>query len=210
VTRVLDAAGDPPAAGAIQRAVAALAAGEAIGVPTDTVYGLAARADVAGATAAIFELKGRPEGLALPVLVASVGQAARVGEGLDEGAGGPARRLVEHFWPGGLTVVVRRRPGPAMDLGGDPATVGLRCPDHPVIRALCSEVGPLPTTSANRHGEPPITRAEDVAATFPGLLVLDAGRCDGAPSTVVDCTGAGVRLIREGDIPWARIETALA
>ena len=90
------------------------------------------------------------------------------------------------------------------------ATIGLRCPDHPVPRALCRAVGPLATTSANVHGgDTPVTAA-GVADVFGGLVavVLDGGPCEGSPSTVVDCTGAEPKLLREGRLPWTEILSA--
>ena len=98
----------------------------------------------------------------------------------------------------------------AIDLGGDAGTVGLRCPDHAIPRHLCRAVGPLATTCANRHGAAPLETADAVRAEFGDevAVVLDGGRCAGAPSTVVDCTGAEPRLLREGRVPWAEVEAA--
>ena len=102
-----------------------------------------------------------------------------------------ATALMARFWPGALTVVLPARAGLAADLGDDDATIGVRCPAHPVPLALCAAVGPLATTSANRHGEPTLTTAAEVVAVFGDavLVVLDGGTCTGSPSTVVDCTG---------------------
>ena len=190
---------------ALDAAAAALGAGGVVGVPTDTVYGLAAAPEVEGATAAVFALKGRPEGAALPVLVAGFDQAAGVGD--MEGAAGV---LAGRLWPGGLTLVVRRRAGVEWDLGGDPATIGLRCPAHEVARELCRRCGPLVATSANRHGEPALASAAEVVEAFPGLVVLDGGECRGVASTVVDLTGPEPRLLRAGEVPWEDVTDALA
>ena len=118
-----------------------------------------------------------------------------------------AERLMARFWPGALTFVVPRRPDVTVDLGRDEATVGLRCPDHPVPIALCRQVGPLATTSANLHGQPTATTAAQVEELFGAAVpvVLDAGTCEGSPSTVVDCTGEQVKLLREGRIPWEAV-----
>ena len=174
-------------ADATDAAVDALRRGDVIGIPTDTVYGLAALdAD------ALFEIKQRPRHVEIPVLVSGAEQLAELGaEPPSE-----AKRLMARFWPGALTVVVRC---------GD-RTVGVRCPAHEVPVALCRAVGPLSTTSANLHGEPTATTAQQVDDLFEGsILVLDAGPCEGNPSTVVDCTGDVPKLLREGRIPWSEI-----
>ena len=120
-----------------------------------------------------------------------------------------ARHLADRYWPGGLTLVVPRAPGFTVDLGGPPAarmTVGVRWPDHPSIDQLCRAIGPLAVTSANRHGAPPATTAAEVLAELSGVeqsvVVLDGGRCAGAPSTVVECRGPATRCLREGAVPW--------
>ena len=200
---LVEADGDPPPSDAITAARAALAAGGVIGLPTDTVYGLAADPAVPGGTDALFALKGRPTAVALPVLVSGVEQADLIGD-LSDGAHALARTL----WPGGLTLVVERRPGVDMDLGGDPTRIGLRCPAHPVPLELCRRSGPLAATSANRHGESDLASASEVAETFPGLLVLDGGECRGVSSTVVDATGDTPQLIRAGAVPWEDVLAA--
>ena len=171
----------------IDAAVDALRRGEVIGIPTDTVYGLAALEEDA-----LFEIKQRPRHVEIPVLVADEAQMAELGVDLPS----EAKRLMARFWPGALTIVVRRGGG----------TVGVRSPDHEVPIALCRAVGPLKTTSANRHGEPTATTAAHIEELFAGsILVLDGGTCEGSPSTVVDCTGDAVKLLREGRIPWDEI-----
>jgi tRNA threonylcarbamoyl adenosine modification protein (Sua5/YciO/YrdC/YwlC family) len=171
-------------------------------IATDTVYGLAADPFRPGATKRIFEAKGRPTGMQLPVLVDSVVQAEAVVVPDDR-----ARRLMARFWPGGLTVVMPRRPGMDLELGDDSRTVGVRCPDHPVARKLCAEVGPLAVTSANRHGQPTPPTAAEVADLFGEAVaaVLDGGRCEGMPSTVVDCTGPEIVLLRKGTVAWSDV-----
>jgi tRNA threonylcarbamoyl adenosine modification protein (Sua5/YciO/YrdC/YwlC family) len=185
-------------------AVEALRAGAVVGIPTDTVYGLAADAGRGAATDAVFVLKRRPPNLELPVLVADVAQAEDLAAG---GLPDLGRLLVGHFWPGPLTIVVERRGDLDWAIGGDGRTIGLRCPAHAVARTLCRRVGPLATTSANRHGEPPLTTAADVTREFGGAVavVVDGGVCDGTSSTVVDVTGGTVRCIRDGAVPWAEV-----
>ena len=188
-------------------AVRALQAGEVVAVPTDTVYGLAVDPSRAGATGRLFAVKGRPADVALPVLVADIAQAERLWE---LAVAAVARRLAERFWPGPLTVVVARAAGIDWDLGGDVSTIGLRCPDHELVRELCRLVGPLATTSANRHGEPPLRTAGAVTDCFGAALpVIDGGECDGEPSTVVDATTDPLRCLRAGAIAWEAVLEAV-
>jgi len=189
-------------------AVAALRAGAVVAVPTDTVYGLAVDPGQAQAVARLFTLKERPSEVALPVLVDGRQQVSAVTGPL----GSAAEHLAGRYWPGPLTLVVPRRRTFTTDLGGPPSarrTVGVRWPDHPVIRALCRELGPLAVTSANVHGLPPATRAEEVAGIFAGhddlAVILDGGVCNGTPSTVVECRGPALRCLREGAIPWSEL-----
>ena len=171
--------------------------------PTDTVYGLAADPFRPGATDRIFAAKRRPRDVALPVLVTGRDQALTLTTAVPDLALG----LMERFWPGALTLVLPSRADLAADLGDDEVTVGVRCPAHPVARALCQAAGPLATTSANFHGGATFTTAQEVAAAFDTSVpvVLDAGRCAGRPSTVVDCTGHDPKLLREGRISWAEV-----
>jgi tRNA threonylcarbamoyl adenosine modification protein (Sua5/YciO/YrdC/YwlC family) len=175
-----------------------------VAIPTDTVYGIAVDPFVAGATARLFEAKHRPKDVRLPVLVNDDAQADRLALIDDR-----ARALMARFWPGGLTVIVPRRSEVDIVLGngaGAP-TVGVRCPDHIVPRTLCVEVGPLATTSANLHGKGTPPTADEVRELFGDAVavVVDGGRCEGEPSTVVDCTGARPRLVREGTVPWSDV-----
>ena len=189
--QVVDAVADP--AGAVATAAAELRAGRPVVLPTDTVYGVAVPAADAAAVGDVFERKGRDGAKPMAVLVADTRQAAGL-------------------WPGPLTVVVNRAAGVELHLGpgaGHLDTVGLRCPDHDLVRALAAEVGPLATTSANRAGEPsPPTAVGAAAAVGGNLLVLDGGRCDGIPSTVVDLTVVPARILREGVIDAAALSAA--
>ena len=198
---ILDA-GEPAS---LQRAAAALADGEVVAVPTDTVYGLAVDPAQPDAVTRLFALKGRPDDVPLPVLVAGPEQVALVAGDLEPAAAVLAAR----FWPGPLTLVVPRRRGFTVDLGGPPAarqTIGVRWPDHPVVGALCELLGPLAVTSANLHGAPPASTAGGVVAAFAGadqpVAVLDGGPCTGTPSTVVECRGPASRCLREGALAW--------
>ena len=201
-SRVEPLAVDPEA---LALAAKALRAGAVVAVPTDTVYGLAVDPAQPRAVAQLFALKERPVDVALPVLVAGRAQVSMVAGPLDTAA----EHLAVRYWPGPLTLVVPRRRTFTADLGGPPSarqTVGVRWPDHPVVRALCRELGPLAVTSANRHGAAPAERADEVADAFAGqdqlATILDGGACKGAPSTVVECLGPAIRCLREGAIPW--------
>jgi L-threonylcarbamoyladenylate synthase len=204
--RILAWPGDGSEEAALAAASSALRAGEVVGIPTDTVYGLAVDPWRPGATARLFAVKDRPRHVVLPILVADEAQALS----LADGVGPDARRLMAAWWPGPLTVVLARRPRLDVDLGGDATTVGLRCPDHAVPRALAASVGPVATTSANRHGRPPVTTAPELADELVGVaVVIDAGECRGQPSTVVDCTAGEVRILRDGSVSREEILATL-
>jgi L-threonylcarbamoyladenylate synthase len=187
-------------------ALDALRAGLVVGLPTDTVYGVAVSPTVPGAMDRLFALKHRPREVSIAVLVASADDASRLAVVEPH-----ASRLMARFWPGPLTIVLPRAAGVDLDLGGDPSTVGIRCPDHDLVRSLAAEVGPLATTSANRHKEPTPTDAAGVAAVFGDelALVVDGGVCDGAPSTVVSLVGGELSLLRQGSLPFGRVEFAI-
>jgi L-threonylcarbamoyladenylate synthase len=189
-------------------AVAALRAGAVVAIPTDTVYGLAVDPTRPGATDALFALKDRPGSLDLPVLIGSLDQADALAG--PAGLSPAARRLAQAFWPGALTVVVPRRTGLDWALGASVRTIGLRLPDHGTARALCDEVGALATTSANLHGGSPCTEAVEVARPFGSRVVLvDGGRCAGAPSTVVSVLDDTPQCLREGALAWADVAAVL-
>jgi len=192
----------PDAAAQISGAVAALAAGAVIGIPTDTVYGLAVDPTRQGAVDALFAVKRRPGSVEIPVLVADLAQAETFAV-----LEGPAAKLAQRHWPGALTIVVARRPGVDWALGGDGASVGVRCPDLEVVRALCAATGPLAVTSANLHGEPPLHEAAQLRALFGDALgsVVDGGTRDGAPSTVVDCRVTPPACLRRGALAWEEV-----
>lgn len=189
-----------PTPDVVARAAAALRAGELVVVPTDTLYGIAASPAVAGAMDRLVAAKGRGADVPVAVLCADADQALGLADPASLTA--EVRRIAARLWPGPLTLVLRRRPGLAYRLGEPAATVGVRCPDEPLVRALAAEVGPLATSSANRHGEPTPATAAGVAEHFGAAvaLVLDGGARVGPASTVVDATGAAWRLLREGSL----------
>ena len=199
---------------AIADAAQALADGALVAFPTETVYGLGARADSDAAVARIFAAKGRPSEHPLIVHVADAEGAAAFAAELSP----LARRLMDSFWPGPLTVIVRRREGLAAAAAGGQDSIGLRCPSHPVAQALlraCAALGVpgLAAPSANRFGRVSPTTAAHVQAEFgeeEKLLVLDGGACEiGIESSIVDCSREHAVLLRPGVIERARIEAVL-
>lgn len=211
---------------ALARGAAVVRQGGLIGLPTETVYGLGADADNPNAVARIFAAKGRPADHPLIVHLA----------GFDGGSAGVAHyaqqvpdfahALMAAFWPGPLTVIVPRRAGVAEAAAGGQASIGLRCPAHPVAQALlhalrkppagAPEVWGIAAPSANRFGRiSPTTAAHvqsELEAYVPGgLLVLDGGPCAmGIESTIVDCTRGAPVVLRPGSITAAQIAQVCA
>ncbi|WP_095012311.1 L-threonylcarbamoyladenylate synthase [Tsuneonella mangrovi] len=188
-------------AAGIARAAELLAADELVALPTETVYGLAARADRAEAVAAVYRAKGRPDFNPLIVHVSSLAAAEGLAVFDDR-----ARSLAARFWPGPLTLVLPLRAGagiaPAVTAGLP--TIALRCPAHPVIRAVLQECGlPLAAPSANRSGGVSPTSAEHVLAALDGRIaaVIDGGDSEcGLESTIVALRENGWQLLRQGPI----------
>jgi L-threonylcarbamoyladenylate synthase len=198
-------------AAAIDSAAALIAAGELVAFPTETVYGLGARADSDEAVARIFALKGRPAAHPLIVHVADRAGADRFAAELPT----VAERLVDAFWPGPLTVIVARRPGVGDAAAAGQATIGLRCPAHPVAHALLVKAAGLgvfgiAAPSANRFGRVSATTAAHVADEFGAeLAVLDGGAARiGIESAIVDCSTGRPVLLRPGILTTKRIEDA--
>jgi L-threonylcarbamoyladenylate synthase len=182
-------------------AIDVLRRGGLVGLPTDTVYGLAVALDAPEAIERLFAAKGRPPDKAIVLLVADIGQAERTGL-----FGSAARALAAAAWPGALTLVVARRPEVRLPdiLTAGGSTIGLRLPGHGTPRALARALGPLPVTSANRSGEPDLLNAPGVSIELgDGLdLILDGGPATGGtPSTVVRCDGWDTEVLRVGAIP---------
>jgi tRNA threonylcarbamoyl adenosine modification protein (Sua5/YciO/YrdC/YwlC family) len=190
-------------------AASAALAGALVVIPTDTVYGLATRPDDPAATARLFEAKGRPRELELPVLVASVAAGEEVAS-FDE----RARAIAVRFWAGPVTLVLPRTDrSRGWRLGGEGGTVGVRMPHHPLALAVLTRTGPLAVTSANRSGEPtPATcrELETVFAEAVDVYLCEEAPLEGRPSTVVDLSGAEPRVLREGAVSEAAILEALA
>ena len=197
--------GKDPAA--IAEAAAVIRSGGLVGFATETVYGLGADASSDAAVAGIFAAKGRPSNHPLIVHVADPAQVS------DYVTSVPpfASRLMQAFWPGPLTLILPRRSGIAAAAAGGQDSIGLRCPAHPVARALLTACATgVAAPSANRFGRVSPTTAQHVAGEFgDGLLVLDGGPCEiGIESSIVDCTRSGPVLLRPGVLTRAQLEAS--
>ena len=199
----------------IDQAADVIAAGGLVGLPTETVYGLAADAAVEAAVAKIFAAKGRPSEHPLIVHVADSLSASRFASNIPEFA----QKLMDAFWPGPLTLILPRRPEIAAAAAGGQNSVGLRCPSHPVALALlqaCSARGiyGLAAPSANQFGRVSPTTAAHVQGEFENsdykdLLILNGGACSvGIESTIVDCSRGVPVLLRPGVLTATQIEYA--
>jgi tRNA threonylcarbamoyl adenosine modification protein (Sua5/YciO/YrdC/YwlC family) len=184
---------------AIRTAAHSVGAGELVVLPTDTVYGIGADAFDAVAVADLLRAKGRGPDMPVPVLVGSWTTI----DGLVTSVDSRTRDLIEAFWPGGLTIVVRHAPSLTWNLGDAHGTVAVRMPLHPVAIELLERTGPMAVSSANRHGQPPAKTAaealdqlgEDVA-----VYLEDGQVVGGVASTIVDVTGPAPRILRQGAI----------
>lgn len=193
----------------IERAAGVLRAGGLVALPTETVYGLGANAEDSAAVSRIFQVKGRPPSHPLIVHIAAVDQ-------LDDWVKevpATARLLAEHFWPGPLTLVLRRGDRVPLEATGGLETVAVRVPDHPVALALLSAFGGGVTApSANRFGSVSPTTADHVRAELGDAVdfVLDGGSCQvGVESTIVDVTGETPSILRPGGVTREDLEAVL-
>lgn len=201
---------DADPASIVERCGEVLAGGEPVIIPTDTVYGLAARVDVPGAVGRIFALKGREAAKALVVMVSALEEALEM-------AVPDERRTLSglgRLWPGALTLVVKAAPLPWMkQVAPDSQTLGIRIPDNHFVLELLSACGPLAVTSANPAGGPAPASLREVD---PGLLerielAVDGGECgSGKPSTVAEVSGGELKVLRAGGISEGELAQAMA
>lgn len=192
----------------LKAAQAAARAGNLVVMPTDTVYGIGADAFNPSAVAALLAAKGRGRDMPVPVLVGSWNTI----DGLAQSVSDKARSLIEAFWPGGLSLVIRQAPSLAWDLGDTGGSVMVRMPMHPVALDLLRSVGPMAVSSANRSGQPPATTASDAQSQLGAdvTVYLDGGAAPvGVPSTIVDLTGAAARVLREGAVSLDKIRKVI-
>ena len=201
--------GDPDVrTDAIATAAHSVQSGELVVLPTDTVYGIGADAFDAVAVEDLLRAKGRGRDMPVPVLVGAWSTI----DGLVSAVDGRTRELVEAFWPGALTIVVRHAPSLTWDLGDARGTVALRMPLHPVAIELLEQTGPMAVSSANRSGRPPAQTAaeareqlgEDVA-----VYLEDGPATVGQASTIVDLSEGTPRLLREGSVTAAQLREIL-
>ncbi len=191
------------------RSVAAilLREGSVVAFPTDTVYGLGAIVFKPSAISSLFVMKGRERDQGFPVLIAAETQLREIAAEVSE----EAMALAKRFWPGGLTLVLPRHPDLPLSVTGGHDTVAVRLPDHPTPQGLISACGsPITGTSANRHGGPEPTTADEVHRQLGSRLsmVLDGGPTPGpVPSTVLDVTSVPARILRAGVITADEIRT---
>ncbi len=181
--------------------------GGLVAFPTDTVYGLGAMIRNSRSIEALYHTKERDKGKAIPVLLGDHSELESVAVKISA----TARRLAERFWPGPLTLVILRHPVLPEILSADP-TIGVRMPDHPVALGLLRRTGPLAVTSANLSGHSSASTAQEVKQQLNGRiqLIIDGGRTPGgSPSTVVDCTGPKLTILRHGPLSLQELETAL-
>ncbi len=186
---------DPPH---IARAAERLRAGGVIAFPTDTLYGVGARATDPAAVARLYQVKRRPSERPMVWLVTDRSQVERFAV-----VSAAATALMERHWPGPLTLVLPAR------ISTDGSTIAVRAPNHEVALALLAALGePIASSSANPSGQPPPVDADQVMAGIGGRidLVLDGGPCRiGQPSTILDLSGVELRILRQGAIPWEEL-----
>ena len=189
----------------LERAVAVLKNGGVVAIPTDTLYGLAADVFNTAALDRVFAVKGRPDDLALPVLVSGWEQVKRVAKNFPP----QAQNLAEQFWPGALTLVFEKISGLPDRLTAGGPTVAVRMPGHPVpIQLIDGLGGPITGTSANISGDADIPSLAELTAQIGGRVdyIVKSGPVpEGKASTVIDITSGHPKLLREGAIPFDRV-----
>jgi len=205
---VIDCTSEDGLAEGITAAAEAVRRGEVVVLPTDTVYGVGCDAFSAEAVATVLTAKGRSREMPLPVLVPS----AQTIEGLAAEIPAYARDLIQAFWPGPLTLVLREQSSLMWDLGETNGTVALRMPENDAALRLLAEVGPMAVTSANVSGQPPATTILDAAAQLGSAVsvYLEAGPSTGGlASTILDCTKEAPVILRAGAVSAGQIQEVL-
>jgi L-threonylcarbamoyladenylate synthase len=204
-----DCADDTQRAAGIAAAITAILGGELVVLPTDTVYGLGADAFSPAAVSRLLTAKGRGRDMPPPVLVGTVRAAAALVEDL----GPDGQRLIDEFWPGGLTIVCRAARTLKWDLGDTKGTVAIRMPEDAVALDLLRETGPMAVSSANLTGLPAATTAvlaRDQLGDAASIYLDNGTAPGGVASTIVDLTGPQPRLLRRGAISVGRLREVAA
>ncbi len=192
---------------AISRALEVLRLGGVVAFPTDTVYGIGALAFNDKAVRSIYTAKDRPLEKAIPILIGDMDDLDQVAMDIPR----TAHLLALRFWPGPLTILVPKKPD-LPEAVSSTSTIGVRVPDHHIARALLRAAGPMAATSANLSGRASPTTLEEVFAQLGERieLIIDGGKTPGGmPSTLVDCTGDEIRVLREGPITEKELLSAL-
>ena len=207
--RVFDCSDNSQLLTGMRQAKLAVGRGELIVLPTDTVYGIGADAFNPKAVQALLDAKGRGRATPPPVLIGSISTLEALATDVPE----VATQLAEKFWPGPLTLVLHAQPSLTWDLGETKGTVGLRIPDSQETIALLQETGPMAVSSANLHGQPSATNAQQAFDYFGERVpvYLDAGEASvGVASTILDLTDAEnkrIRVLRQGALELEEIQT---
>ncbi|MDQ0743646.1 L-threonylcarbamoyladenylate synthase [Clavibacter sp. B3I6] len=209
MARIYDCSVDTDLLTGMRLARQAVGRGEVVVIPTDTVYGIAADAFNPDAVQRLLDAKGRGRDAPPPVLIPGESTLDALADYVPD----VVRRLVDEFWPGGLTVILVAQPSLVWDLGETRGTVALRMPANSFALELLAETGPLAVSSANRTGQPAAATAQDAAEQLGGSvdIFLDGGSAGGSASTIVDASrvtaaGGRVRIVREGAISRAQIQ----
>ena len=193
----------------IAQAADILRRGGLLAIPTETVYGLGANGLDETAVLHIFEAKGRPQDNPLILHIPDASWLTRYCEDVPDAA----YKLAERFWPGPLTMILKKKPCVPLRTTGGLETVGMRCPDHPVTRAIIERAGvPVAAPSANTSGRPSCTTAEHVREDMWGKIdgIVDGGPCQvGVESTIIDLTVTPPQLLRPGGLPLESLRDAL-
>ena len=193
----------------IAQAADILRRGGLLAIPTETVYGLGANGLDETAVLHIFEAKGRPQDNPLILHIPDASWLTRYCEDVPDAA----YKLAERFWPGPLTMILKKKPCVPLRTTGGLETVGMRCPDHPVTRAIIERSGvPVAAPSANTSGRPSCTTAEHVREDMWGKIdgIVDGGPCQvGVESTIIDLTVTPPQLLRPGGLPLESLRDAL-
>jgi tRNA threonylcarbamoyl adenosine modification protein (Sua5/YciO/YrdC/YwlC family) len=204
LTRVFDCSRDDERETGLDEGAAAIRRNELVVLPTDTVYGVGADAFSPAAVDALLSAKGRDRSMPVPVLVASPAMLEALVDQLPD----TGRALIDAFWPGALTVVVRHTAHLAWDLGETRGTVAVRMPNHELARELVTRTGPLAVSSANRSGHPPPATMLDARLQLGASVAvyLDGGPSgETVPSTIVDVTAERPRVLRAGAVDLERL-----